>query len=202
MKLAITDVLQDIAQQNNPPSTACLEEARELNEKALEFRSEHLPKGRRDIISATSSLATNERLCGKLAEAEKRETEAWKSAKASLGTDHPVSLQSASNRALISQDQGNLKAAAEWHRRALEGRQKTLQWHHPDTWFSADGLAEVLEQLGKKSDAKKLRKQMAAHMDDRPEGLESTSQRLPSYDDNVSFQSELGRPAEKGFSKS
>ncbi len=199
VKMAIANVLQDIAQQTNPPSTACLEEARELNEGALKFRSEHLPKDHPDITSAMSSLATYERLSGKLADADKRETEAWKSAKTSLGTDHPVSLQSASNRALIYQSQGNLKVAAEWHKRALEGRQKKLQWHHPDTWFSADRLAEVLDQLGKKSDAKKLCKQMAAHLSERPEGLENALQRPPSYDEDASFESEQGKPAEKEF---
>ncbi len=202
VKMAIANVLRDIAQQTNPPSIVCLEEARELNEGALEFRNEHLPKGHPDILSAMSSLATYERLSGKLADADKRETEAWKSAKSSLGTDHPVTLQSASNRALISESQGNLKAAAEWHNRALEGRQKKLQWRHPDTWFSADRLAEVLDQLGKKSDTRKLRKQMAAHLSERPEGLENTLQRPPSYDDHSSFESDQGKPGEKESSKS
>lgn len=196
--LAIADVLQGIAQQTNPPSTACLEKARELNERVLEFRSEHYPKNHPEITSAMSSLATYERLSGKLADADKRETEAWESAKASLGTDHPVALQSASNRAMIYQSQSNLKAAAEWHKRALEGRQKKLQWHHPDTWFSADRLAEVLDQLGKKSDAKKLRKQMAAHLSERPEGLDN-AQRPPSHNEDASFESEQGNLAEKEY---
>ena len=202
VKMAIANLLQDIAQQTNPPLIACLEEARDLNEQALEFRSDHLPKGHPDTIYAMSSLATYERLSGKLAHAEKREREVWETAKASLGTDHPVSLQSASNRGFIFQSQGNLKAAAEWHKRALEGRQKKLQWHHPDTWLSADRLAEVLDQLGKTSDAKKLRKQMAAHLSERPEELEITLQRPPSYDDDASFGSQQGNAPEKRFSNS
>lgn len=140
MKIAIANALQDIAQQINPPLAACLEEARELNEGALVFRSEHLPKGHPDTISAISSLTTYERLTGQLADADKREMEAWKSAKTSLGTDHPVSLQSASSRALISQSQGNLKGPLRSGTSGLwkVGKNKSCNGTTQILWFSAD----------------------------------------------------------------
>ncbi|KAA6415096.1 MAG: hypothetical protein FRX48_01848 [Lasallia pustulata] len=169
---SLTAVLQDLSQKTNPPTTTYLTESKKLNEQLLQSRTEHLPPNHPDLIASMSALATDDRLLHNLDEAATREDEAWKLAKSSLGRDHPVSMQSAFNKALIYQAQGNMTAAAEWHELAFKRRKKVLTWRHPDTWLSARRLVPVLAALGKRARADKLRQRMAAHLEEGPEGLE------------------------------
>lgn len=50
-----------------------------------------------------------------------------------LSEDHPDTLMSLSNLALVLQYEGRYKAAEEMSQRALEGREKALGKEHPDT---------------------------------------------------------------------
>ena len=130
---SLTAVLQDLSQKINPPTTTYLTESKKMNEQLLQSRTENLPPNHPDLIASLSALATDDRLLQNLDEAATREDEAWKLAKSSLGRDHPVSMQSAFNKALIYQAQGNMTAAAEWHELAFKRRKKVLTWRHPDT---------------------------------------------------------------------
>jgi len=62
-----------------------------------------------------------------------------------LGKEHPDTLTSVSNLALVLLHQGKHEAAEEMNRRALEGREKALGKEHPDTLTSVSNLADVLQ---------------------------------------------------------
>ena len=168
---AFTAVLQDLSQKSHPPATKYLNESKTLNEELLQSRTDHLPPKHPDIIASISRLATDDRLLQNLDAASDREAEAYKLAKSSLGRDHPVTMQSAFNKAMIYQAQGDVKAAVEWHELAFKRRKKVLGWGHADTWGSARRLGEVLVEVRRAGRAAKLRGRMAAHLEERPEGL-------------------------------
>jgi hypothetical protein len=63
-----------------------------------------------------------------------------------LGVEHPDTLISVSNLALVLHGQGKYEAAEEMNRRALEKREKVLGMEHPDTLTSVSNLAEVLRE--------------------------------------------------------
>ncbi|KAK5676701.1 hypothetical protein LTR17_027732, partial [Elasticomyces elasticus] len=65
-----------------------------------------------------------------------------------LGKEHPDTLTSVSNLALVLQYQGQYEAAEAMNRRALEGREKVLGKEHPDTLTSVGNLALVLRYQG------------------------------------------------------
>ncbi|KAI9818767.1 MAG: hypothetical protein M1827_007587 [Pycnora praestabilis] len=185
-------LLRDLLNQSVKVHATYLRESKRLDEHVLRARTEHLPKGHPNIAASMSSLATSERLLQNLDEATKREDAAWKLAKSSLGGDHLVSMQSAFNKGVIYQDQGRLKDAAGWYEWVFKRRKKVLSWRHRDTWLSAHQLVQVLEGLGKVSNAKKIRQRMASHVEERPECLEWTIQRPSSgmCHDNVSDEEE------------
>lgn len=195
---SLTAVLQDLSQKTHPPTPAYLKESKKLNEALLQSRTDHFPKNHPGIIASISSLATDDRLLQNLDEASTREDEAWKLAKTSLGRDHPVTMQSAFNKAMIYQDQGNLKAATEWYELAFKRRKKVLMWRHPDTWVSAQRLVEVLVKGGKGKRADQLRQRMAAHLEERPEGLGGWMGRWgEEEEDERSEVEKLGKGVEK-----
>jgi tetratricopeptide (TPR) repeat protein len=66
-----------------------------------------------------------------------------------LGLEHPSTLTSVSNQAVVLQYQGKYEAAEAMNRRALEGYEKALGNEHPDTLTSLDNLAVVLQYQGK-----------------------------------------------------
>lgn len=167
----LTAVLQDLSQKTRPPNPTYLHESRKLNEELLRSQTEHLPKSHPNTIASLSALAVDARLLRNLDEASKLEDEAWKLAKSALGRDHPVTMQSAFNQALIYHDQGDLEAAVEWHELAFKHRKKVLGWHHRHTWESAGMLVEALVAVGKRARADGVRQRMAAHAEERPEGM-------------------------------
>jgi Flp pilus assembly protein TadD len=61
-----------------------------------------------------------------------------------LGKEHPSTLTSANNLAVVLQAQGDYKAAEEHLRRALGGWERILGKEHPNTLASANSLAVVL----------------------------------------------------------
>jgi hypothetical protein len=61
-----------------------------------------------------------------------------------LGVEHPDTLNSVSNLALVLQDQGKYEAVEEMNRRALKGFEKVLGNEHPSTLTSVSNLALVL----------------------------------------------------------
>jgi hypothetical protein len=65
-----------------------------------------------------------------------------------LGKEHPDTLTSVNNLAVVLQDQRKYKQAEEMNRRALEGREKVLEKEHPGTLTSVYSLAYSLHQQG------------------------------------------------------
>jgi len=70
-----------------------------------------------------------------------------------LGIEHPYTLTSVSNLAVVLQYQGKYEAAEEMNRRALEGREKALGKEHPDTLTSVYCLAFLFHQQHQYKDA-------------------------------------------------
>src|SRR5204862_5040250 len=73
-----------------------------------------------------------------------------------LGSEHPDTLTSADNLALVLRSQGNYKVAENMHRRAMEFRERVLGPEHPDRLTSMDNLGVVLENQGKFEMAKEM----------------------------------------------
>jgi tetratricopeptide (TPR) repeat protein len=81
--------------------------------------------------------------------AYKRSSDALSTRERVLGPEHPSTLTSMNNLALVLDSQGKYEAAEEMHRRALELREKVLGPEHPDTLTSINNLALVLDSQGK-----------------------------------------------------
>eukprot|EP00808_Paulinella_micropora_P002834 g33194.t1 len=73
-----------------------------------------------------------------------------------LGAEHPNTLTSVSNLALLLSDQGKLVQAESLYRRALQAREKTLGAEHPDTLISVGSLGSLLHKQGKLAEAEPL----------------------------------------------
>jgi hypothetical protein len=81
---------------------------------------------------------------GKYEAAEEMHRRALTGCEKVLGVEHPETLTSISNLALVLQDQGKYRAAEEMGRRALTGREKVLGVEHPETLTSVNNLAYLL----------------------------------------------------------
>ena len=64
-------------------------------------------------------------------------------------SEHPDTLMSMNNLAVVLDSQGKYEAAEEMYRRTLELREKVLGSKHPDTLMSMNNLAGVLDDQGK-----------------------------------------------------
>ncbi len=58
-----------------------------------------------------------------------------------LGPEHPDTLTSVNNLAVLLMSQGDYAGAAPLYRRALEARERVLGPEHPDTLNSVNNLA-------------------------------------------------------------
>ena len=70
-----------------------------------------------------------------------------------LGKEHPDTLTSVSNLALILEYQGMHEEAEAMNRRALNGYEKVLGRKHPHTLTSVNNLVLVLQAQGKYEEA-------------------------------------------------
>ena len=73
-----------------------------------------------------------------------------------LGPNHPSTLTSRSNLALVLRDLGRLDEAEAEHRAVLETRTRVLGPDHPSTLNSRGNLALVLRDLGRLDEAKRV----------------------------------------------
>jgi tetratricopeptide (TPR) repeat protein len=73
-----------------------------------------------------------------------------------FGHEHPQTMVSLNNLAVLLQDQGNLAAARPLYERALDIREKVLGPEHPDTAISLDNLALLLQEQGDLAAARSL----------------------------------------------
>ena len=86
-----------------------------------------------------------------------------------LGPDHPDTLTSVNNLAVLLQAKGDYAAAEPLYRRALAGREKALGPDHPDTLRSVDNLAELYFDDERYADAVPLLERAARGYAKRPE---------------------------------
>jgi tetratricopeptide (TPR) repeat protein len=93
---------------------------------------------------------------GRYGEAEKLNRRALEGCEKELGEQHPYTLTSVSNLALVLRNQGKYDEAEKLNRRALEGSEKELGEQHPYTLTSVSNLALVLQDQGKYDEAEKL----------------------------------------------
>ena len=65
-----------------------------------------------------------------------------------LGPDHPDTLDSMNNLAMLLKDQGKLEEAEPLFQQCLAGRKKVLGPDHPDTLITMYNFASFLEEKG------------------------------------------------------
>ena len=73
-----------------------------------------------------------------------------------LGKEHPNTLLSMGNLALVLSNQGKYQQAEEMNRRTLELRERVLGKEHPDALSSMNNLASVLSNQGKYKQAEEM----------------------------------------------
>ena len=76
-----------------------------------------------------------------------------------LGKEHPSTLGSMNNLALMLSSQGKYEEAERIHRRALALKESVLRKKHPSTLTSMSNLAEVLRNQGKDEEAERIQRQ-------------------------------------------
>ena len=76
-----------------------------------------------------------------------------------LGKEHPSTLGSMDNLALVLSSQGKYEEAERIHRRALALKESVLRKKHPSTLTSMSNLAEVLRNQGKDEEAERIQRQ-------------------------------------------
>ncbi|KAF2831501.1 kinesin light chain 1 [Ophiobolus disseminans] len=76
-----------------------------------------------------------------------------------LGPEHPDTLTSMSNLALVLNSQGKYKEAEAMNRQTLAWREKVLGPKHPDTLTSLSNLARVMDSQGKYEEAEAMNRQ-------------------------------------------
>jgi CHAT domain-containing protein/tetratricopeptide (TPR) repeat protein len=75
-----------------------------------------------------------------------------------LGREHPDTLTSVNNLALLYEAQGRYGEAEPLCKHALEGRERVLGREHPDTLISVNNLAQLYEAQGRYGEAEPLHK--------------------------------------------
>eukprot|EP00808_Paulinella_micropora_P011372 g70050.t1 len=95
---------------------------------------------------------------GKLAEAEPLYRRDRRGEEKTLGAEHPDTLGSVYNLALLLEKRSKLAEAEALYRRELQGCEKRLGAKHPDTLASVKNLVRFLEQQGKVAEAEALKR--------------------------------------------
>ncbi|KAH8671817.1 TPR domain protein [Tricladium varicosporioides] len=140
--------------------------------------------------------------------AEDMDRRALEGREKALGEDHPDTLTSVSNLALVLQDQGKYEQAEELSRRALGGWEKALGEDHSNTLTSVDNLASVLQKEGKYEQAEELNRRALGGWEkvlgeDHPDTLRSVNNlaSVLQYQGKYEQAEELNRRALGGREK-
>jgi tetratricopeptide (TPR) repeat protein len=139
-----------------------------------------------DIIGGATSASLLERLgrcqesLGQYAPAETSHRKASSLRKEVLGPEHPDTLTSMSNLALVLGSQGKYEDAEAMNQQTLARREKVLGLEHLDTLTSMSNLALVLGRQGKYEDAEAMNRQTLARREkvlgpEHPDTLTSMS---------------------------
>jgi tetratricopeptide (TPR) repeat protein len=141
--------------------------------KGKEVWSAYLPHamyvaGLVDVLGGATSASLLERLgrcqksLGQYALAETSHRKASSLRKDVLGPEHPDTLVSMNNLALVLNRQGKYEEAEAMNRQTLAMREKMLGPEHPDTLTSMNNLASVLNSQGKYKEAEAMNSQTLA----------------------------------------
>ena len=96
---------------------------------------------------------------GKYQEAERMYRQALELKEKVLSQEHPDTLASMNNLAVVLDKQGKYEEAEQMYRQALELKEKELVKEHPDTLGSMNNLAIVLDKQGKYEEAEQMYRQ-------------------------------------------
>ena len=77
-----------------------------------------------------------------------------------LGKEHPDTLSSMNNMALVLDYQGKYDEAERMHRQVLDIRQRVQVPEHPDRLTSMGNLALVLDNQGKYDEAERIHRRV------------------------------------------
>ena len=138
---ALAEVARKDEQANKAEEAHTVEEARKAEEdrKVEEARKdEEKRKAEEDAEKISEAKAAFEKL------------------KNDNGEDHPDTLNSMGNLALLHHNQGNLNEAERLYRDALDKMKKKLGPQHPDTLALMNNLAILLQAQGNLNEAEKL----------------------------------------------
>ena len=111
------------------------------------------------------NMSSFDKIQGRYNLAYKRCLDALCTREKALGPEHPFTLASMNNLALVLNSQGKYEAAEEMHRQVLELREKVLGPEHPDTLASMDNLTLVLDSQGKYEAAEEMQRHLAVILD-------------------------------------
>ncbi|KAK8130828.1 kinesin light chain [Apiospora sp. TS-2023a] len=101
-------------------------------------------------------------LLGRYSEAEEMHRETLALRETVLGREHPDTLDSMNNLALVLSSQGKYSEAEEMHRETLALKETVLGREHPDTLSSMNNLALVFDSQGKDSEAEQMHQETLA----------------------------------------
>ncbi|KAK4653773.1 hypothetical protein QC762_0087050 [Podospora pseudocomata] len=107
-----------------------------------------------------SKVGESFRNLGKYEEAEQMHRQALQLSEKVLGKEHPHTLGSMNNLALVLYSQGKYEEAEQIHQQALQLREKVLGKEHPDTLGSMNNLALVLYSQGKYEEVEQIHRQL------------------------------------------
>ncbi|KAH8588907.1 P-loop containing nucleoside triphosphate hydrolase protein [Bisporella sp. PMI_857] len=157
-----------------------------------------LNKAARYIQTALGKYDEAEKLCRRVLEGCKKE----------LGEQHPNTLTSVGNLALVLQDQGKHGEAEKLNRLALQGLEKKLGKRHPNTLTSVGNLASALQDQGKYNEAEKLNRRALEWREKKlgerhPDTLKSVGNLASVLQDQGKYDraEKLNRRALEGFEK-
>ncbi|KAK3352633.1 hypothetical protein B0T25DRAFT_189556 [Lasiosphaeria hispida] len=105
------------------------------------------------------SVGESFHMLGKYKEAEQMHRQALQLYEKMLGKEHPSTLSSMNNLALVLDSQGKYEEAEQMHRQALQLMEKMLGKEHPSTLSSMNNLALVLKSQGKYEEAEQMHRQ-------------------------------------------
>ncbi|KAF8252586.1 hypothetical protein K440DRAFT_657801 [Wilcoxina mikolae CBS 423.85] len=91
-------------------------------------------------------------ITGRYDGALKRYKRAFDGYEKALGKDHPSTLNTIGNMALVFEHQGEYDKALEWYQRALDGKEKALGKDHPSTLRTIKNIARTKGHLSTPAD--------------------------------------------------
>jgi tetratricopeptide (TPR) repeat protein len=118
------------------------------------FNAAAMPSRDAGIILQRIGLFLSEE--GEYKDSERLNVRCYETCQVVLGDEHPDTLTSMSNLAVIYWHQGKLQEASDLGERVLEARRRVLGVEHPDTLTSMSNLASLYQHQGKLQKASDL----------------------------------------------